>query len=90
MQKIIDNSKDQIKVIKLLYENSTMKDGKITFKMSKRAFKKEGLDGDTYDYIQKLIKDYNKMIDSDASKKAQSSVKEFVGFVADKLKELSK
>ncbi len=90
LQRIIDGSKENAKILQVVYSNSTMKDGKVKFKMSKREFKKEGLDGETYDKIQALIKDYNKMVDSDAAKKAQASIKDFLKFASEKLSELAK
>lgn len=89
-QRIIEGSKQSAKMLGLIYSNTTMNKGKVKFNLSKRQFKKEGYDGDTYDKIQNVIKEYNKMIDSDASKKAQASVSDFVQFVSKKLDELVK
>lgn len=90
LQRIIDGSKQNAKMLGLIYSNTTMNKGKIKFSLSKRQFKKEGYDGDTYDKIQSVIKEYNKMIDSDTAKKAQASVSDFVQFVSKKLDELVK
>ena len=59
------------------------------FSLSKREFKKTGLDGDYYDKIQKQVKGFNNMLDSEPAKNADQTLKEFFKYLKSKWGEIT-
>lgn len=88
LQRIIDESKEHAQMLKLIYNNIEVKEGRIELTISKKEFENSGFNAKDYERVEKIVAEYNKAIDSEAVKEAKALVKDFIKYVADKLEEL--
>ena len=87
--RIIDEGKEYAQLFEVVAKNTKIKDKRVEFSLSKREFKKTGLDGDYYDKIQKQVKGFNNMLDSEPAKNADQTLKEFFKYLKSKWGEIT-